>query len=542
MKEFKQIFNAYNLIGLILVSLSIWNVFTGIDAADSPYHLFHYKARITSAMAFLSGLFGVYLVSFIELIGEARNTMIILRIINWGLIVSPFFWVLTFRFTQVKSNLPIFLILFCISLPTNWNTLCWDSWNRFYWFLMVFVLLKNLRDEIFKYPILIALLTLIGIGIKVTNIFTVPLLVVIFGLDSNRWMKWINVKQLGFYVIATLMGFVLFFVYESTIFEFYGLQKYIPEIDNGSHDVINLFMGSFEHLVLFVFVKVMVYLLTRRNAFESHEGMVVFITISILGASFYSFHNSIVALLVVFLYVEFLLFQKSNLGRNVLAVLILAPLFYAAGSDTGLFKAYWIIPQSLLLLYFFDESFFHKTKSLNFAIPKSIATVMAVLSISTLVGNELYKSSLMVNCSKTLDIVPFNNIKVSYYDKMSYKSMGMFAMKNWDYNPNNTNVILGSTSFLFANTVLFENWDTIPQNHYIFRTIHTDLNGISNVMSVFNTIRNLNKVKEVSNIFYFGVLNDNADIIRDPEKFDVKLIEKEGHMFIFKYLGNGRKN
>ena len=167
MKEFKQIFNAYNLIGLILLSLSIWNVFTGIDAADSPYHLFHYKDRITSEMAFLSGLLGVYLVSFIEWIGEAHNTMILLRIINWGLIFLPFIWALTFRFDQVKRSIPIFLVLLSITLPSNWNTLCWDSWNRLYWFLMVFILLKNLRDKTVKFPILIAIITLIGIGIKI---------------------------------------------------------------------------------------------------------------------------------------------------------------------------------------------------------------------------------------------------------------------------------------------------------------------------------------------------------------------------------------
>lgn len=540
MEKFKQIFNAYNLIGLILVSLSIWNVFTGIDSADSPYHLFHYKVRITSEMAFLSGLLGVYLVSFIEWIGEVHNTMILLRIINWGLIFLPFIWALTFRFDQVKRNIPIFLILLSIALPTNWNTLCWDSWNRLYWFLIVFVLLKNLRDESFKFSILIALLTLIGIGIKVTNIFTIPLLILILGFDLNRWTKWVNVKQLGFYLIATLIGLFFFLVKQNSIFEFYGLQKYIPEIDNGSHDVSSLFMGSFEHLLLFVFVKSIVYGLTRRNAFETYEGIGVFLTVSILGASFYSFHNSIIALLAIFLYFEFLLFQKSNLNWKVLAILTLAPLFYAAGSDTGLFKAYWIIPQSLLLLCFWDESLFFKTKSLNTNIPKSIAAAMAVLGISTLMGNELYKSSLMVNCGKSLDVVPFNNIKITFYDKMRYKSMGEFAMKNWDYNQNNTNVILGSGSFLFANAVLFENWDTIPQNHYIFRTIHTDLNGTSNVKNALNKIRNLNTQKEVGNIFYFGGLNDDAEIIRNPSQFDVKLIKKEGHLYMFKYLGNGK--
>jgi hypothetical protein len=59
-------------------------------------------------------------------------------------------------------------------------------------------------------------------------------------------------------------------------------------------------------------------------------------------------------------------------------------------------------------------------------------------------------------------------------------------------------------------------------------------------MSDFNKIRNLNTEKEVSNIFYFGGLNDDAEIIRNPNQFDVKLIKKECHMFMFKYLGNGK--
>ena len=42
------------------------------------------------------------------------------------------------------------------------------------------------------------------------------------------------------------------------------------------------------------------------------------------------------------------------------------------------------------------------------------------------------------------------------------------------------------------------------------------------------------------NIFYFGGLNDDAEIIRNPNLFDVKLIKKEGHMYMFKYLGNGK--
>jgi hypothetical protein len=239
--------------------------------------------------------------------------------------------------------------------------------------------------------------------------------------------------------------------------------------------------------------------------------------------------------------VEFILFQIGKLEWKVLSILTLVPLFYAAGSDTGLFKAYWIIPQSLLLLFFLDERHYRTANSFDIGIPKTIAFGLSVLSISVLMGNEQYKSSLMPNCRKSLDILPFNNINVSYYDKIAYKNMVDVAMKNWDYNPKTTNIVLGSTSFLFANAILFKNWDTIPQNHYIFRTMHTDLNGARAGLTAFNKIKNLNKEKEVSKIFYFGRLSEDSDILRNPEMYDVKLIEKEGHMYIFKYLGNGKK-
>ncbi len=540
--KFKELANAYNLLGLLLVSLSVWNVFTGIDAADSPYHLFHYKTKVVSTMAFLSGLAGVYLVKFIESIGEIHNTMILLRIINWGLIFFPFIWALTFKFSQVRSNTPIFLILLSLTLPTNWNTLCWDSWNRLYWFVVLIVLFKNLSNKTFKYPVLIGLLTLVGVGIKVTNIFTMFLIVAMLGMDlaQNR-LKLLNVKQVLYYLGVTLFGIALFIVYQESLIEFYELEKYITEIDNGSHDLFSLFISSFKHALLFLLIKCLVFGLTRKNAFETYEGMGIFITTTILCASFYSFHNSIIALLVIFLYVEFILFQIGKLDWKVLTVLILVPFFYAAGSDTGLFKAYWVVPQTLLFLFFLDERTILDKKFVYAGIPKFVATISAVLSVSTLMGNELYKSSLMPNCIKSLDIVPFNNINVSYYDKIGYKKMGDFAMKNWDYNPNRTNIVLGSTSFLFANAILFKNWDTIPQNYYIFRTIHTDLNGASAACSAFNKINDLDKDKEVSNIFYFGGLNEDSDLLRNPEMFDVKLIEKEGHMYIFKYLGNGKK-
>ncbi len=542
MKKFKQLINPYHLIGIVLLFLSIWNVFTGIDSADSPYHLFHYKTRIVYPLAFISGLFGVYLVSLIEILGEQHNTMIILRIINWVLIFIPFFWIIITEYSKVKRYFTVYLLFLCMALPTNWNTLCWDSWNRVYWFVIQLLCITKLYNKSLLRPLFFGLITLIGAGIKISNILTIPLFIFILSfIPSEKVTKFSITKLLLVYIGVIIFGGYLVLYNKQLLLKVFNLNEYIAEVHNASHELSQLVLSALVQVLLFLIIKLLIYIFTRKNAFETYEGMSLFVVLTIICGSFYSFHNSIIALLIIFLYFEFLFFQVKYIGWRLITILFLIPIFYAAGSDTALFKTYWIIPQTLLIYFFLIENSNSQLSFNNPNVVNLLSVAIAVLSISTLFGNELYKSSLLTNCNKTMDIIPFNNVKVSYYDKMYLRRKSEFILKNWDYNQNHTNVILGSTSFLMANAIVFKNWDTIPQNHYIFKTLHTDLNGTPTIENVSKFMKELNKGRKVSNVFYFGGLNDDAEITRVPEKFNLKYSGSEAHLYYFKYLDDRTK-
>lgn len=491
---------------LIILALSFCLVFLGLDAHDSPYHLLHYKLRLIDFKVLFSNLFGIWIVDFATHINESHNTMILLRMVNWVLIFFPFIWLIFFHHKFLRDNWLFVSALVVVGMPTNWNTLCWDSWNRFYWFIIVIYLnwisINKLNN--FLAIILLFLLLIIGIGVKVSNILLIIIIPIFFYLRRFE----INDKFVRLFLLMLLLlgsFFLIGRVPKINFLEFFSVNEYLSEVYHKSHNLDYLILTNLKQLLIFVFIKVTVILITKKNSFETLQGITIFIILSLIYGAFIQIPNSTIAFTVIFLFYEFLIYvysKKICTNVTILGLLAVSPIIYSAGSDLGIYKSYWIIPQNLLIFFLFNK--INRTKILvNFSLLRISFLTIVLLSLNGLLSNNLYRSSKINDSNKSVDLTPFNHIRISYWSKLSILKQLMFVEQKWDFNIENKNILLGGESFLLINHLLFNNNNSF-NNFYPFKSIHATINDPNSLIFILDQISNIMDIDKVTNIYNFS--------------------------------------
>jgi hypothetical protein len=496
-------------------------IFFGLDAQDSPYHLLHYKLRLISQHSSLSDFLGMMLVSLIERLNESHNTMIFIRLVNWLLINIPFLCLFVIQYKKnnpnIKLNLIVILLLF-INIFTNWNTLCWDSWNRLIWFIILwFFVVKNSNEKksIYLESFILSVFSIVAIGIKSPNVVIIPsvFLYLILRLEYSYSKRF---SAIGIYVVSCFFWFGLILNYQPKILNYFNLNWYVSEVSNNTHTVLSLLFSNVQQLVIYIVLRMLLWLLKKKSAFVDLFTFVSFSVVCLIGYNFINIPNSGLAFLVIFLYLEFLylLLIKNILDSKLNFIwFAIIPFLYSAGSDLALYKAYWVIPQSLgLLLLVYGEKIVART-DVDIKVATYALIMISILSLNNQLFGNLYKSSRLVNSSKMVEQVPFNHIKVDYFEKKLLTDQNEKLIQHWDYDTSHLNIIIGSQSFIFSNYLEFRRNMLLPKNYYSFKSIHAGIHDSSGILNVINEINKFSDNKKATRIFNFEKHHEIPDIL-----------------------------
>jgi hypothetical protein len=494
---------------IIVVSLSM--IFFGLDPQDSPYHLLHYKLRLIYKHSILSDFLGVMLTSLIARLNQTHNTMILLRIINWFLVNIPLIFLFLLHVRKNKLNMNVswlIILLLIINIPTNWNTLCWDSWNRLYWFFILWFLIvkgKSYRNAYYLNPLILSIITVLGIGIKTPNVLVVPIFVFYVFLKKEQPIK-IRILGICAYMMLSIAWIALFHSYNKGIFKFFNLAWYTSEVTNTTHNLYSLILTNLEQMSFYLVLRVLMYFFKKKSAFDDLLTLISFSLLSLIGYNFINIPNSGLAFLVLFLYFEYIYFIYGLNIKGIKSEIIwfaLIPLVYSAGSDLCLYKSYWVVPQTLGLLFVFHGGKILSRLDINFSIAKLALVLVLILSVNNQLFGDLYKSSKLVRSTKSLDQQPFGHINIDYYQKNTLNNQSKMIRKYWDNDMSRTNVVLGGQSFIFSNHIEFSRKAKSPMNYYLFKSIHAGIHDSLGVLKFMEIINDFTYDKKPSTIFNF---------------------------------------
>jgi hypothetical protein len=477
--------------------------------------------------------------------------MIFLRITNWLLVNAPFICLFIFQERKNKEKDKVnvswtIILLMLLAISTNWNTLCWDSWNRLLWFLILsFLTLKEGSSQKPNHfnAVFLSIFTLIAIGIKTPNMLVIPLTVAYLFTKKEQPIR-TRLFGIFVYLLCCIVLISLVYFNHDRVLKIFHLGQFISEVSNTTHNFYFLLLNNLEQISIYLLLRMAICFFKMKSIYNNLMNFVIFCTTILIGYNFINIPNSGLAFLVLFLYFEFLYFvyglNIKGLKTNIIWFAII-PLLYSAGSDLSLYKAYWIVPQSFALLLVLHGDKILSRLDIDLSITKYALVLLIILSINNQLFGNLYKSSRLVFSTKSVDQEPFNHLKIDYYQKKLINDQIMNIRKYWDEDTSNINIVLGAQSFIFSNHLEFggkNNKDEFSKNYYLFKSIHAGILDSSGIIDYMRIIKGLkNKKKKPTRIFnfvkYHEIPNkaifsrDTIEILYDSEGLQILKINSD---------------